>query len=240
MKAPFELNASTHYLVSIHDVMPETLDRVFEIFGRLEQSGLLPVTLLVVPGRDWRPEDITRLRSLVARGAELAGHGWVHEVERVSGFGHRLHSALISKRVAEHLALDGSGCIELMQRCHDWFADQDLPLPTLYVPPAWAMGPLSRSALHDLPFRQFETLSGVYATGTSRFRRLPLLGFEVDSRWRRLIVHGWNAVNQKWGGSLQRPIRLGIHPHDFSLQLSDQLDLLIRSGGQGLSYRSLV
>ena len=189
MKAPFELNASTHYLVSIHDVMPETLDRVFEIFLRLEQSGLLPVTLLVVPGRDWRPEDITRLRSLVARGAELAGHGWVHEVERVSGFGHRLHSALISKRVAEHLALDGSGCIELMQRCHDWFADQDLPLPTLYVPPAWAMGPVPRSALPDLPFVQFETLAGVYDIEASRLYRLPLLGFEVDSRWQRLIVH---------------------------------------------------
>lgn len=220
--------------------MPETLDQVSEIFRRLEQSRLLPVTLLVVPGRDWSAEDLIRLQSLVSRGAELAGHGWMHEVERVRGLRHRLHSALISKRVAEHLALDAAGCIDLMQRCHHWFAEQSLPLPTLYVPPAWAMGPLPRSALHDLPFLQFETLSGVYDAEASRFHRLPLLGYEVESRWQGLIVTGWNAINQKWGFSQQRPIRLGIHPDDFSLRLADQLAALIRSGGQGLSYRSIA
>jgi hypothetical protein len=54
-------------LVSIHDVMPATLGRVENIFDRLAGAGLLPVTLLVVPGRGWRDEQLDRLRRLVAR-----------------------------------------------------------------------------------------------------------------------------------------------------------------------------
>jgi predicted deacetylase len=233
------MKPTLRYLSSIHDVMPETLDRVEAIFSRLSGQGMGPVTLLVVPGRSWQSSDLDRLRGLVERGAELAGHGWVHEVESIRGVKHRLHSALISKRVAEHLALDAGGCIDLMQRCHAWFSQHGLPEPALYVPPAWAMGPVRRSALEDLPFERFETIAGVYDARRREFRRLPLLGFEVEAGWQRVLVGRWNAVNLAWGRRADRPIRLGVHPNDLSLLLSDQLERLIAGGGAGLSYRAI-
>jgi predicted deacetylase len=233
------MTASPRYLVSIHDVMPETLVAVLDLFERLERHGLLPVTLLVVPGRAWREDDIERLRALLDRGAELAGHGWVHEVDRVCGLRHRLHSQLISKNVAEHLALSPEGRIDLMQRCHRWFVDQGLPAPDLYVPPAWAMGPLPRSELQSLPFKQFETLAGVYTTRQRRFHRLPLLGFEVETAWQRWFVGSSNAINAWIGQRFDRPLRLGIHPQDLTLPLSGQLEQLISRGGEALSYRCL-
>jgi len=233
------MSSVPRFLVSIHDVMPETLAQVTSIFNRLAQHDLLPVTLLVIPGRAWSPTHLDGLRSLINRGAELAGHGWNHEVEHVVGLKHRLHSALISKNVAEHLALDSVGRVALMERCFQWFAAQDLPHPSLYVPPAWAMGSLSRAALDALPFEQFETISGVYDAVKRRFHRLPLLGFEAQSRWQGLFVRPWNTVNLFYGSRQQRPIRLGIHPNDFDLGLADQLDGYIQAGGQAQSYRSL-
>ncbi|HKL52761.1 MAG TPA: DUF2334 domain-containing protein, partial [Wenzhouxiangellaceae bacterium] len=92
-------------LVSIHDVMPTTLDRVERIFDRLVAARLLPVMLLVVPGAGWRREDLDRLRAMLDAGAQPAGHGWRHEARHVRGLKHILHSALISRRAAEHLAL---------------------------------------------------------------------------------------------------------------------------------------
>jgi len=234
------MNPTPKYLVSIHDVMPESLERVIGIFDRLEHHGLLPVTLLVVPGREWSDKQLERLQGLIERGGELAGHGWCHEVSRVRGLRHRLHSALISKNVAEHLALAPAGRVDLMQRCHRWFVDQGLPVPSLYVPPAWAMGPLPSSELDALPFDLFETLSGVYDSAAQRFHPLPLLGFEAASLWQGLVVRPWNGVNRQLGLRLQRPIRFGVHPDDFSHRLSDQLEGYIARGGESLSYRQLV
>ncbi len=54
-------------LVSIHDVMPETRDRVAELLERLADVPPAAVTLLVVPGRDWSGDDLDWLRDLSAR-----------------------------------------------------------------------------------------------------------------------------------------------------------------------------
>ncbi len=53
---------------------------------------------------------------------------------------HRLHAALISRDVAEHLSRPAHELVALVHRCHGWFAAHGLPAPTLYVPPAWALG----------------------------------------------------------------------------------------------------
>ena len=152
-------------LVSIHDVMPETLDKVDDILQRLAGTVTLTpgtVTLLVVPGRDWSADDIAVLRRWADAGHELAGHGWVHEVEHIRGIRHRLHSLFISRNVAEHLALDARGICRLVEDCHGWFVRKGLPAPTMYVPPAWAMGRIGTDDLEKLPFRYYETLSGIY------------------------------------------------------------------------------
>lgn len=225
-------------LVSIHDVTPATLTLVRELMDQLEANGLLPATLLVVPGTGWKDRDVERLRALQSRGAELAGHGWSHRAPHIRGWKHRLHSAVISRDAAEHLALDRNGVRRLMLDCHAWFPANGLPEPALYVPPAWALGAVPLSGLQTLPFRHVETLTGVYCRDRNEFRRLPMTGYEADTRLRAVSVRLWNALNLEWAGE-HRPLRLGIHPTDLQLRLADDLKALLRQGGTALSYQDL-
>lgn len=226
-------------LVSIHDVMPATLDRVERIFARLVDAGLVPVTLLIVPGREWTRDRLDGLRALVEAGAELAGHGWTHEVERIRGIRHALHSALISRRAAEHLALSRRGILRLVRKNHAWFAAHDLPTPALYVPPAWAMGPVPAAMLKRLPFDLYETAGGVYDSRSDAYRRLPIAGFETDTALRAAVVRPFNRANRAWARRSGKPLRLGVHPDDFELRLAEDLEAMIAAGGECLSYSNL-
>lgn len=226
-------------LVSIHDVMPATLGRVERILARLNAAGLAPVTLLVVPGTGWRRAHLDRLHAMVDAGAELAGHGWRHEVRHVRGIKHRLHSVLISRRAGEHLALSRREILRLMLENHRWFARNGLPEAALYVPPAWAMGPVPRRFLDRLPFDRYETLGGVYDARNQRFHRLPMAGYEADTKFRAVAVRGFNRLNRAWAQASGLPLRLGIHPRDFELKLADDLLAMLKAGGEPLSYSSL-
>lgn len=216
-------NSPPRLLVSIHDVMPDTLGQVTRILDVLDGKGVRDVTLLVVPGLDWRAADIERLRAFEAVGHVLAGHGWLHRVERIRGIVHRLHSLTISRNVAEHLALREDGIAALIERCHGWFAEHALATPTIYVPPAWAMGAISRERLAGLPFRYYEVLGGIFDGTRRRYHRVPVLGFEADA-WERVpALRFWNVLNRlqsRRGGLL----RVAIHPHDLDLRMSADLD----------------
>ena len=225
-------------LLSIHDVMPDTLDDVEQILSELAGPGYRTVMLLVIPGSGWTPASLQRLRTLSAQGAEFAGHGWQHVVDNIRGLRHRVHSLLISRNVAEHLALSPSQIRSLVQRCHDWFAANDLPEPLLYVPPAWAMGRVSRDDLDRLPFEQYETFSGIYDSGTGTFRRTAMVGFEADTAFRALSCRVWNRWNLLAAGT-SKPVRVAIHPGDFGLLLAGDLRRFLEHGGQALSYRDI-
>ena len=220
-------------LFSIHDVMPSTLDATERIAGRLSDAGIGKLTLLVVPGTGWDKSTLARLRTLNDRGADLAGHGWKHRVDRIRDLRHWLHSVFISRDVAEHLALDRGGVVKLMQDCHDWFLAADLPAPSVYVPPAWAMGRAHREDLDILPYSRFETLYGIYDSDSRRFRRTPMVGFEADTPFRAFACRLWNRVNL---ASSKAPLRFGIHPGDPELLLGDDLDALIDRGWTDLYY----
>lgn len=215
--------------------MPGTLDNTERIVEQLESADIRTVTLLVVPDTGWSGESLQRLRRLTERGAQLAGHGWRHKAMQIKGLRHRLHSLLISRDVAEHLALSESGAIELMEKCHRWFEDNGLPVPRLYVPPAWAMGRVSRESFRNLPFQQFETLTGVYDNRTQKFTRTPMVGFEADTAMRALSCRVWNRLNLIIAGA-SKPIRVAIHPQDLDLLLAGDLRRMIREGGTALAY----
>ena len=209
-------------LVSIHDVMPSTLASVDRIINTLSQQHIHTAILLIVPGKPWQPAQIEQLRRYSQQGYELAGHGWHHQVEKFASISHRLHGLFMSKKVAEHLALDCSGIAELIQRCYGWFAEHDLPAPELYVPPAWAMGRISKSLLKQLPFRYYEYFSGIYDSQSDCIERMPLVGYEADAWFRAPVVSLWNQINFV-GAHRQRCLRFGIHPNDFELQLQKNL-----------------
>lgn len=212
----------TASLVSIHDVMPDTLDRVAALVERVRAQGHTAVTLLVVPGCAWQPPQIEQLQRWQAEGLELAAHGWFHRTQ-VRGLYHRVHSRLISGTVAEHLALDSDGIAALMNASAQWFPDHGLAPPTTYVPPAWALGALPRQRLGALPFHRVEVTSGLVETRSGHLHRLPLAGFEAVNRPTAVFLRGWNAWQTRRARTTGRPLRVGIHPYDPELRLADQL-----------------
>lgn len=229
MRANPENAPLTPALLSIHDVMPETLDRVERILDFCETADAGPVTLLVVPGRAWQANDIDRLRSWQQAGHELAAHGWHHRIPRYGGVYHQLHAALLSRNVAEHLALRPEEVEALMGRSQAWFATHDLPAPSLYVPPAWALGRLPAGAFSRLPFARIEVLRGLIELPAGRLDPLPLVGFEADTAWRAAILGGWNRLQQRRARMRRRPLRIGIHPDDPDLRLGRDLRELLGS-----------
>lgn len=209
-------------LVSIHDVMPETLSAVQRCLDACHEQDLYKVYLLVVPGRQWQPAQLQTLRRWLADGCEVVGHGWLHHCPRISSPYHRLHSALISRNVAEHLTLDGDGILQLMQRCHAWFGEHELPTPSLYVPPAWALGRIDDRALAQSGFDHVETIKGIRDVHTGQWRLGLLLGYEADDALRQRVLGVWNRATRRLAAAGQ-PLRIGIHPHDPDLRLADEL-----------------
>lgn len=227
-----------HALVSIHDVMPETLDRVRYIIKQLPAACRPFLTLLVVPGRDWQREDLVQLRQWQDQGCLLAGHGWQHQVREYKGLYHKLHAALVSRAAGEHLPLSQDEILELMMRCHAWFGSHGLDTPDYYVPPAWALGHIDRDKLTCLPWRYIETTSGIHDLDQGLSISLPLCGFEADTAFRAGFLKLWNRLQARMA-SPRRPLRLSLHPDDPALRVSGQMEALLDEVTVSRDYHSL-
>ncbi|MBG56659.1 MAG: DUF2334 domain-containing protein [Porticoccus sp.] len=230
------MNSQSRAVLSMHDVIPETLSLVEDFLTLCRSYTIPPMTLLVVPGCDWRDVQLDRLRELAGLGHELAAHGWLHRVGTPRGLYHRLHSALLSRNVAEHLALDCEGILALMRRSHAWFAEHNLPSPSLYVPPAWALGAVARHSLTSLNFERVEVLRGVLDLRTTHLHTLPLVGFEADSGFRAASLRLWNSSQIGMARISRRTLRIGVHPQDLNLRLGDSLRELLQEHWHFISY----
>lgn len=227
-------------VVSIHDVMPHTLDRVERMLDHLQCHHVSPVTLLVCGWFDWKPSDVLRLKNWVDSGHELAGHGWTHRVSVPNRtLYHKVHSLLISRNAAEHLSLSRDQIIELIRRSGNWFVKHGITTPSLYVPPAWAMGCIKKSDLAELPFRYYETQQGVYDSEMNQTITLPLIGYEVDTLFRLAMVRASNQLNQIINQASGRPLRIGLHPDDFELLMGTESKRIFRKQFMYLSYDEL-
>ena len=210
--------------------MPETMDLVEEILIWLKERNAPPVTVLVVPGKPWSCTHIERLRELSNNGHELAAHGWHHHTtpRRIR---HRIHAALISRNVAEHLDLDSAAILDLLERSKNWFIENKLPTPRLYVPPAWALGSISKEHLAKVPYHYIETTRGFLKKTEDRFRftPFPLTGYEADTRFRETFLRFWNRHQEGRAKYKDTILRISIHPNDLNLRLTDQIDEQIRA-----------
>lgn len=223
---------------SIHDVMPQTLSRVESLFKLIQSHGHHTITLLVVPGCEWNGDDLHRLNALLEQGGVAAGHGWRHKVRHIRGLKHRLHSLFISKDVAEHLALNRQEAMQLVRDCYEWFAEQCLPAPALYVPPAWAMGPLRPVELEQLPFQYYEVMGAVYAHEDRHWHPSPMLGFEARERWRVPFIRLWNWLNYR-RAMRTKVLRIGIHPDDDQLYMAEDLHYYLQKSLAAVDYAAI-
>lgn len=227
-------------LVSIHDLMPDTMGRVEAILDWLDSLNVPPVTLLVVPGKVWTPKQIVRLRELADKGHQLAAHGWHHKTDPRKLY-HRLHSLIISRNVAEHLDLDSKGVLNLLLRSGEWFNENNLPSPEFYVPPAWALGFIKKAHLKQAPYRMIETTRGLIHLQNGKLTRepYPLTGFEADTYIREAFLRKWNMMQTNKAIRRNQPLRISIHPDDLQLRLADQMEDLLIMNWQYLAYRDL-
>jgi len=224
---------------SVHDVTPSTLDRASAIVDLLASSGARSLAILVVPDGEWTVEQIGTLRAWERAGHLLAAHGWSHRALPPRGVYHRLHSAILSRDAAEHLGRPRDDVLEIVRRGQAWFAEAGLQPPRLYVPPAWALGALPLCAFDGTSFRWVETLTGIYDTRARRWHRLPLVGFEADSRARAWALRVSNAANLALGAALRRPVRAGLHPHDLGLRLAREARALVSAPHRPVSMAEL-
>ncbi|MDJ0752415.1 MAG: polysaccharide deacetylase family protein [Ardenticatenaceae bacterium] len=227
-----------HAIVTVHDVMPHTMPEVADIIKRLWPFPRPQICLLVVPGRPWTVDQRDQLRRWQESGFELAAHGWLHETERISTLYHQLHSKLISRNVAEHLSLTDQEVCALIRRNHAWWVQNGFEPPQLYVPPAWAMGRVSREQLAALPYRYYETTNGILDARMNVFKWLPLAGFESDNRWRKIALRIFNGLNLQIS-SPNRPLRLSIHPYDFEYLLGDTIMDWLNGVEKWVNYRQV-
>lgn len=227
-------------LVSIHDLMPDTMSRVEAILEWLDSLNVPPVSLLVVPGKAWTHNQIDRLRELADKGHQLAAHGWHHKTDPRKLY-HRLHSLIISRDVAEHLDLDSTGVLDLLIRSGEWFSQNGLPTPEFYVPPAWALGFIKKKHLEKAPYRMIETTRGLIhlKNGTVQREGYPLTGFEADTGLREAFLRRWNQFQTNKAVRTNKPLRISIHPDDLQLRLADQMEELLKMDWEYLAYRDL-
>ncbi len=223
-------------IVSIHDVMPRTLTRVLELVSFLEERGINRFSLLVVPGKTWSPRKIEVLNTLHNQGKEIVGHGWRHRVYRVNNLRHRLHGKIISRDEAEHLSLSEREISGIINRCFKWFGGVSITAPRVYVPPAWAMGDISRKTLRALPFELYETQCGLYHARTLRFVPMPVIGYMADTPTRVRLIKWTNTVNLRIPLS---PTRIAIHPDDLYLPLVNDLETHLGFFRKFITYNDL-
>ena len=228
-------------LISIHDVMPETFGNVLKLIQWLKERGIPPCTLLIVPGKNWQADQIEQLREFLNQGYSLAAHGWLHKT-KPKRFFHKLHAFILSRDVAEHLDLNSHAIINLMKRSHKWFLDNNLGSPSLYVPPAWALGFVKHSDLKDTPFKQVETTRGVIALEKDKapkLKCLPVSGYEADTMLRKTFLNLWNQLQENHARFHNDPLRISIHPNDLELKIADQLNAQVRRMNTYLKYEDI-
>lgn len=227
-------------IYSIHDIMPETFGNVQKQIQLFREANITNVGLLIVPNKDWSEEHFEEFRNWHNEGFQLVGHGWNHEVFGKKDFYHKLHSLLLSRNVAEHLSKSTDEVIDLIRSCYNWFEDNKLPIPKLYVPPAWAFGKVTTKHFDHLPFQMYENVIGVYDRNSQSYHTFPLIGFEADTRFRMLCLYFSNSFNKTLQSIIKKPLRVSLHPNDLEYYLGYQIHRILKQQTIPLSYEQAV
>lgn len=204
--------------VSIHDVAPETWSECEQLLQAVRAVADIPLTWLVVPhyhGSTLHSQDMEdTLAGMLARGHELALHGYTHLDDAPARAGpiERFRRAVYTEGEGEFAAIDLEDARRRIAFGIDWFRERGWPAEG-FVAPAWLIGPAAWKALREFPF--------LY---TTTFLRFHLLAPQRDVFAPSLVYAARNAA----GRALSPPaagalscllrssplIRLALHPRD--------------------------
>ena len=66
---------------------------------------------------------------------------------------------------------------------------------------------------------------------------MPLVGYETDNLFRVITVSFINFLSEKISVYTNTPLRISIHPNDFSYQLKSKLEKILNSDRNFYGYR---
>ncbi len=229
----------TDAIWSVHDVSPDSFSSACTLVDCLSGAGRRRLCILLVPSGEWKTEHVDTISRWQNEGHVLAAHGWSHKGTHRRSLYHRVHAHLFSRGAAEHLSKSSTEIMSIVRRAQRWFQDVGLHPPALYVPPAWALGSAPLSAFNDTGFRWVETLTGIYDVRAGKMHRLPLVGFEADTRLRQRLLRTSNWLNWRLGAAANRPVRVAVHPNDTRLLLAHDLADAMHVPGRSLGPADL-
>jgi uncharacterized protein len=206
--------------VSLHDVAPATWPRCARLLAMLDECGAGPVTLLVVPdyhhgGRiDAYPAFVRAIERRLARGDEVALHGYYHEDDAPPPRGPLgwVARRVLTQGEGEFAALAEADALERLERGAALMASLRWPVRG-FVPPAWLLGRGARTALSRSGLAYTTTRGGVYRLPDWRYTFSPSLVYTVRSPWRRAMSQALNAATYA-AARRGRLLRLSLHPVD--------------------------
>ncbi len=204
---------------AVHDVAPATWPQCKRLLDMLDDLGATPATLLVVPDYHRRGQvaaDSAFLRAMdarLARGDELALHGWCHldEAPPPRGLRDRLRRRMLTAGEGEFAAL---GYEEAFHRIAHGVALWRRRCWPLYgfVPPAWLIGSEARRALAAFPFAYTTTRTRVARCDGTAAVDTTTLAYSTRSPLRRGASHA--AVELARLASGRALLRITLHPAD--------------------------
>ncbi|MBD9440857.1 polysaccharide deacetylase family protein [Pseudomonas sp. PDM04] len=207
-------------LLVLHDVAPQTWVDYQPFVEAVDALGDIPMTWLVVPDfhrhndLDAHPSFRDLLSQRVARGDELALHGYFHCDESPSPTTPRdWFMRRIYTHEGEFYSLSREAALARLRAGIELFHRYHWPLQG-FVAPAWLMSEGTRQALRQLPLSYTSDPQHLYRLPDFTRVEAPGLVWSARSAWRR-GVSKWlsDQREQRWR---QAPvIRLGVHPVDL-------------------------
>ncbi len=177
---------SARLVVAVHDVAPSTLPEVRWLLERLDELGIVPRVVKVIP-RASASEDVRRHPDLVAllaaelgRGSELVLHGLSHRLSPGARLGgrpvDRLRARLFAPLAAEFLGLDDEAAEAAIVEGKEILRGAGFEVEG-FCAPAWLARPGLAGVLRRLGFRYACWFGSVEDLQTGRRLRIPAWGY---------------------------------------------------------------
>ena len=215
-------------IVAVHDVAPSTLGEVRWLLSRLDEAGVRPRVLKVVPGEpdaadDLRGELAALVRIEAAAGSEIVLHGWTHRAPRRyrGSAADRLRARIFAAGAAEFLALETEEIQARLASGWQWLAGVGVD-PAGFCAPGWLWTEELPALAREAGFRYLVGLRGLFDLRTGRRIGLAPLGYMGgramgELAWRLGELTIWRPLSALRG---DRPRRFFLHPQGASRSLA--------------------
>jgi len=213
---------STGLVVAVHDIAPSTLPEVRWLLARLDELGIVPRVLKVIP-RASEADDVRRHPELLAvlaadveQGSEVVVHGLTHRLAPGAIVGgrplDRLRARLFAGSAAEFLGLDDEAAAAAVVEARATVEGAGFD-PVGFCAPGWLARPSLSAILRRCGFRYACWFGSVEDLRTGERLRAPAWGYMGTGGPTETLVglEGW-LVRTVWRRLLPGPVRIFLHP----------------------------